>query len=144
VDLSSVTVIGVIAFACFKFVGYLLSFHLIKRFHPQIQASALVMSVARTVLGVMVGGTLYFAWNATRHRFAGFYNFSYEPVPYYLVLVLLRIFVWGAMILLFGRMANLSAGRMTRYALSGVLLSSILDIPAALFTFLIPGGVLFC
>ena|GEM_PF-2391552 len=142
-DLSSVTAIGVAAFACFKFVGYLLSFHLIKRFHPQIQASAIVMSVARTVLGMIVGGALYFAWDAARHRFAGFYNFSYEPVPYYLVLVFLRIFVWGAMILLFARMVNLSTGRMALYAFSGVLLSSILDIPAALFTFLVPGGVLF-
>jgi len=65
-------------------------------------------------------------------------------VPYYLVLVFLRIFVWGAMILLFARMVNLSTGSMALYALSGVLLSSILDIPAALFTFLVPGGVLFC
>jgi len=65
-------------------------------------------------------------------------------VPYYLVLVFLRIFVWGAMILLFARMVNLSTGRMALYAFSGVLLSSILDIPAALFTFLVPGGVLFC
>jgi len=59
VDLSSVTAIGVAAFTCFKFVGYLLSFHLIKRFHPQIQASAIVMSVARTVLGMIVGGARF-------------------------------------------------------------------------------------
>ena len=133
-DLSSATVIGVIAFACFKFAGYLLAFRFLKGIHASVQASALLMAVTRTVLGLMVGGALYFGLNAPSH----------EALPYYLLLVLLRVFVWGAIILLFTRTAKVALGRVWLYTLGGALLSSLMDIPAALFAFLVPGGVLFC
>ena len=133
-DLSSVTVIGVIAFACFKFVGYLLAFRFLKRIHPAVEASALLMAGTRTVLGLIVGATLYFGWNAPSH----------EALSYYLLLILLRIFIWGAIILFFTRTAKVAFGRALLYTFGGALLSSLMDIPAALFAFLVPGGVLFC
>jgi len=134
VDLSDVTVIGVIAFACAKFGGYFLAFRFLKRIHPTIQASALVMAGTRTVLGLIVGGALYFGWNAP----------SREALPYYLLLTLLRLFIWGAIIHYFIGKANVARGRTWLYTLGGVLLSSLMDIPAAFFAFLVPGGVLFC
>lgn len=132
-DLSSLTAIGVIAFACFKFAGYLLAFRFLKRIHPVVQASALLMAGTRTVLGVIVGGVLYLGWDAPSH----------QAVPYYLLLVLLRIFIWGAVIHLFTRRADVPYGRELLYSFGGALLSSLMDIPAAVFAFLIPGGVLF-
>jgi hypothetical protein len=134
VDLSDVTVIGVIAFACAKFGGYFLAFRFLKRIHPVIQASALLMASTRTVLGLIVGGALYFGWNAPSH----------EALPYYLLLTLLRVFIWGAIIHYFTGKANIARGKTWLYTFGGVLLSSLMDIPAAFFAFLVPGGVLFC
>ena len=133
-DLSDVTVIGVIAFACAKFGGYFLAFRFLKRIHSAIQASALAMASTRTVLGLLVGGALYFGWDAS----------SREAVPYYLLLTLLRVFIWGAIIYYFTRKANVSRGRKWLYIFGGALLSGLMDIPAAFFAFLVPGGVLFC
>jgi hypothetical protein len=143
-DLSSVTVVGVIAFACFKFAGYCLFFFILKKKQSAIQANTLLMAGARTVLGLIAGGALYFGWDALGHRFSGFYNLSVEFLPHYLVLVLLRIFVWGATIHFFTRKAGLRRGRELLYALGGTIWSSLIDIPAAFLTMFIPGAVLFC
>jgi|SRR5579859_88379 len=143
-DFSSVTAVGVIAFCCFKFAGYFLAFVFLKKNQPEVQASAILMAGVRAVLGIIVGGTLYFGWDTLRHKFSGFYNFSYELLPYYLLLILLRIFVWGVTIHFFSRKTNLGRGRECLYALGGTLWSSFLDLPAAFFAFLIPGGYLFC
>ena len=143
-DLSDVNPIGVIAFSCLKFAGYISAFMLLKRIQPGIQPSAVVMAVARTVLGVTAGGMLYFAWDVLRHRISGFYNFSYEALPYYIVLSVLRVFVWVAAILFFSRKINLSRGTVWLYAWGGTVWSGLMDFPAALFAFLIPGAVLFC
>ena len=133
-DLSSVTVIGVIAFACFKFAGYLLVFRFLLRIHPAVQASAWLMAVTRTVLGVLVGGAVYFGWNAPTR----------QAIPYYLLLVLLRIFIWGAVIHFFIRGDDMPFRKKLLYSFDGAVLSSLMDIPAAVFAFLVPGGVLFC
>ena len=143
-DFSSVTAVGVIAFCCFKFAGYFLAFVFLKKNQPEVQASAILMAGVRAVLGVIVGGTLYFGWDALRHQVNGFYNFSYEVLPYYLILILLRIFVWEVTIHFFSRKTNLRRGTKWLYALGGALWSSLLDIPAAFFAVLIPGGFLFC
>jgi hypothetical protein len=100
-DLSSVTSLGVIAFLCFKFAGYLLLFVFLKREQPAVQAGALFMAGARAALGILAGGMLYLGWDAARHRVSGFYNFSYEVWPYYSVLFVLRILVWAATIYIF-------------------------------------------
>jgi len=143
-DLSSVNAVGVIAFSCFKFAGYLLLFVLLKRMQPAVQASAIFMACARTALGVLAGGMLYLGWDAARHRFSGFYNFSLEVLPYYSVLFVLRVLVWAATIYIFWRNATLRHSKVWQYALGGSLLSSLMDIPAALFTLFVPGAVLFC
>ena len=143
--LSSVTALGVIAFSCFKFFGNYPAFVFLKNNQPAIQANALLMGAARTVLGVLVGGSLYFGWDVLCHRFSGFYNFSYEALPYYLVLVFVRIFVWLAIIHFFSRKTSLRGDREWRYFLGGTLWSSFMDFPAALFAaFFMPGAFLFC
>jgi hypothetical protein len=142
-DLSSVNAVGVIAFGCFKFAGYLLLFVLLKRMQPAIQASVILMASARTALGILAGGMLYFGWDAAR-RGSGFYNFSYEVVPYYSALFVLRILVWAATIYIFWRNASLRQDRVWLYALGGSLCSSLMDVPAGFFTLFIPGAVLFC
>ena len=143
-DLSSVTVVGVIAFACFKFAAYCLFFYILKKNQSAIQANTMLMAGARTVLGLIAGGALYFGWDALGHRFSGLYNLSVEFLPHYLVLILLRIFVWGVIIHFFTRSANLSRRKECSYALGGTLWSSIMDVPAAFLTMFIPGAVLFC
>jgi hypothetical protein len=143
-DLSSVNAIGVIAFSCFKFAGYLLLFVWLKRMQPAVQANLILMASARTALGILAGGMLYFGWDAARHRFSGFYNLSLEMLPYYSVLFVLRVFVWAATIYIFWRTATPRHNKVWQYALGGSLLSSLMDIPAALFTLFIPGAVLFC
>jgi hypothetical protein len=143
-DLSSVNSVGVIAFLCFKFAGYLLLFVLLKRVQPAVQASVILMASARAVLGILAGGMLYFGWDAARHRFSGFYNFSLEAAPYYSVLFVLRVLVWAATIYIFWRSASLRHDKVWLYALGGSLWSSLMDVPAAIFALFVPGGVLFC
>jgi len=143
-DLSSVNPVGVIAFLCFKFAGYFLLFVLLKRMQPAVQASAIFMASARAALGILAGGMLYLGWDAVRHRVSGFYNFSYEVLPYYSVLFVLRILVWAATIYIFWRSATLRHSKVWQYALGGSLLSSLMDVPAALLSMFIPGAVLFC
>ncbi len=143
-DLSSVNLVGVIAFLCFKFAGYLLLFALLKRMQPAVQASVILMASTRAALGILAGGMLYFGWDALRHRFSGFYNFSLEVLPYYSVLFVLRILVWAATVYIFWRNATPRHSKVWQYALGGSLLSSLMDIPAALFTLFVPGAVLFC
>jgi hypothetical protein len=143
-DLSSVNTVGVIAFACFKFVGYLLLFIMLKRMQPEVQTSVILMAGTRAALGILAGGMLYFGWDAARHRVSGFYNFSYELLLYYAVLFVLRILVWAATIYIFWRNASLRQDRVWLYALGGSLCSSLMDVPAAFFTLFVPGAVLFC
>jgi hypothetical protein len=133
-DLSSATTIGVVAFACFKFAGYFLAFRFLKRIQSAIEATPLLMAGTRTALGLLVGGALYFGWDAPKH----------EELSFYLLLTFLRIGVWGATLIYFTRKAYVRPARALLYTFGGVLLSSFMDIPAALFAFLIPGGVLFC
>jgi len=92
------------------------------------------MAVTRTVLGVLVGGAVYFGWNAPTR----------QAIPYYLLLVLLRILIWGAVIHLFIRGDDMPFRKKLLYSFGGAVLSSLMDIPAAVFAFLVPGGVLFC
>jgi hypothetical protein len=143
-DFSSVNTLGVIVFSCAKFGGYVLAFVLLKRMQPAIQTNSFLMAGARTALGLIVGGALYFAWDAARHQFSGFYNFSDRFLPYYFALSILRFFVWAAVIYIFSKRINLPLGRVCLYALAGSLWSDFMDIPAALFTFLTPGAVYFC
>ncbi len=143
-DLSSVNLVGVIAFLCFKFAGYLLLFALLKRMQPAVQASVILMASTRAALGILAGGMLYFGWDALRHWFSGFYSFSLEVLPYYSVLFVLRILVWAATVYIFWRNATPRHSKVWQYALGGSLLSSLMDIPAALFTLFVPGAVLFC
>ena|SRR5260221_11591042 len=143
-DLSSVNPVGVIAFLCFKFAAYFLLFWLLKKNQPVIQASILLMAGTRAVLGILAGGLLYFAWDAARHQFSGFYNLSYAEWPYYSVLFALRILVWAATIYIFWKNTGLRQDKLWLYALAGALCSSVMDVPAAFFTLFVPGGVLFC
>lgn len=143
-DLSSVNPVGVIAFLCFKFAGYFLLFVLLKRMQPAVQANAILMASARIALGIVAGGVLYFGWDAARHRISGFYNFSYEVLPYYSVLFVLRVLVWATTIYVFWRNTGLRHGKIWSYALGGSVASSLMDIPAALLTLFVPGAVLFC
>ena len=143
-DLSSVNPVGVIAFLCLKFAGYLLLFVLLKSMQPAVQASAIVMASVRAALGILAGGMLYFGWDTVRHRSSGFYNFSYEVWPYYSVLFVLRILVWAATIYIFWRNATPRHSKVWQYALGGSFLSSLMDIPAAFFALFVPGAVLFC
>ncbi len=143
-DLSSVTPFGAVVFACFKFIGYLFAFLLLKKIQPAVQGNIWLMAGARALMGIAVGGSLYFAWNAARHRYASFYNFSYEPLPYYLVLSVLRVLVWVAAIYCFSRNAKLTPGKTWPYGVGGSVFSALMDVPAAFLTILVPGAVLFC
>jgi hypothetical protein len=143
-DLSFLNAVGVIAFLGLKFVGYILAFVYLKRIQPAVQSGALPMACTRAVLGVIAGGALYFAWDVLFYENHRFYKFSHEGLSYYLVLTLLRVFVWVVTIHFFTRRTGLRRGKVSLYVMGGTLWSSFMDIPAAFFAFLIPGGILFC
>src|SRR5260221_2614623 len=101
------------------------------------------MAGIRAVLGILAGGLLYFAWDAARHQFSGFYNLSYAEWPYYLVLFALRILVWAATIYIFWKNTGLRQDKLWLYALAGALCSSVMDVPAAFLLYLSPAAFFF-
>jgi RsiW-degrading membrane proteinase PrsW (M82 family) len=143
-ELSDTTAVAVIAFVCFKAIGYAFLVIWLKKREPQIRPHTLLIVGVRVLIGLLTAAILSFFWDAARHRFNGFYNVSYEFLPYYSVLFVLRIFVWAVTLYIFSRNNTLSSKKIWLYALAGSICSSLMDIPAGFLTILVPGALHIC
>jgi hypothetical protein len=92
--------------------------------------------VARTGLGIVVG--VSFATLILK------FGIGSSDFPFYVALLPIRFVEWAVIIWLFFRNSRESELRLTLYSLLGSLWSYLLDVPAIVAAFVVPGGMWIC
>ena len=129
-----------VAFLIVKFVGYLLAGMLLKHFQPEMKTKPWQIATMRTVLGAIFGPILalvvipYFDDHVPH----------FETWMAYLLMVILRLFVWSVVVFWALRTAQVSRRRRVAYVLAGVLWSCLLDIPGFFLAEIAPGEISIC
>ena len=127
--------LGLAYFATVKFVGYTAAASLIKRRIPDSPASPWVVGGVRTIIGLGAGmGAAYLASQLGILR---------SEVGFYALLAPIRICEWLILLRLFFHRDWIWSRSLTLAAL-GTVWSYVLDIPAIIAVFAIPGGAWIC
>ena len=127
--------IGLIAYSTIKLIGYSLFGRQANKWYKKTSPHPIIFGVTRTLLGVAVGiGSLFLLSSLTSHQGALFFVF----------LIPIRFFEWFLILYLFYERKNYSFKRISGYAVMGIIWSFVLDIPAIMSVFIIPGGVWVC
>ena len=128
--------LGLAYFAAVKLVGYTAAASFIKRRIPGSSASAWFVGGVRTVIGLGAGiGAVYVASQLGILR---------SEVGFYALLAPIRICEWLILLALFFRRPDWDLPRSLKLAALGTLWSYVLDIPAIMAMFVIPGGAWIC
>jgi hypothetical protein len=127
--------LGLVYFAAVKLVGYTAAASFIKRRIPSSSASPWLVGGVRTVIGLGAGiGAAYVASQLGILR---------SEVGFYALLAPIRMCEWLILLrLFFHRDWNWS--RSLKLAALGTVWSYVLDIPAIMAVFAIPGGAWIC
>jgi hypothetical protein len=127
--------LGLVYFAAVKLVGYTAAASFIKRRIPGSSASPWLVGGVRTVIGLGAGiGAAYVASQLGLLR---------SEVGVYALLAPIRICEWLILLGLFFR-RDWEWPRSLKLAVLGTLWSYVLDIPAIMAVFVIPGGAWIC
>jgi hypothetical protein len=128
--------LGLVYFAAIKFAGYSAAAYYIKKRIPGATSSPWFIGATRTVIGLLVGiGAAFLAESL---------GILKSELAWYALLAPLRLLEWLALLWLFFRRFNWSWARSLKLAALGSLWSYILDIPAVLAVFVVPGGAWIC
>jgi hypothetical protein len=128
--------LGLVYFAGVKLAGYTISGHCFNRLMHATRPRPWVFGAARTALGLAAGiafGTAASNVGLTR-----------SELVYYLALAPVRMGEWLLILWLFYGKRGLHGGRLSKYAAGGSAWSYLLDVPAILAVFVIPGGAWVC
>jgi hypothetical protein len=152
------TEVGFLAFAAVKLAGYTAAGFLLRKSYrslpragaisltgadsnvaePQLLASPatpFLFGIARTAVGIMVGMTFATALA----------SFGLADTPaFYFGLFPVRLAEWSLVIWLFFARTQFNGLRLTKQSLIASFLSYMLDLPAILAMFVIPGGMWIC
>ena len=127
--------LGLAYFAAVKLVGYTAAASLIKRRIPDSPASPWVVGGVRTVIGLAAGiGAAYLASQLGILR---------SELGFYALLAPIRICEWLILLRLFFH-HDWDWSRSLKLAALGTVWSYVLDIPAIMAVFVIPGGAWIC
>ena len=127
--------LGLAYFAAVKFVGYAAAASFIKRRIPDSSASPWLVGGVRTVIGLGAGiGAAYVASQLGILR---------SEVGFYALLAPIRICEWLILLRLFFH-RDWEWSRSLKLAALGTVWSYVLDIPAIMAVFVIPGGAWIC
>jgi hypothetical protein len=127
--------LGLAYFAAVKFVGYSAAASFINRRIPDTSASPWLVGGVRTVIGLGAGiGAAYLASQLGILR---------SEVGFYALLAPIRICEWLILLRLFFR-RDWDWSRSLKLAALGTAWSYVLDIPAIMAVFAIPGGAWIC
>jgi hypothetical protein len=130
------TVIGAGAFVAIKFAGYTLAGRQLNRSHGAERGSPWIFGLARTCLGVAAGVT--YAIYAERIAI------SHSDVGFFLWLLPVRVAEWLLILFLFFERHDLHIPRLLKNTGLGTAWSYLLDAPAFLAAWFIPGGFWVC
>jgi hypothetical protein len=127
--------IGLIAYTTVKLVGYSFFGRKLNQWYNKAAPRPFVFGAVRTLLGVIVGvSSLFMLSNLTSNQGALFFIF----------LIPIRFCEWFLILYLFYERKNYSFKRISGYSALGIICSFLLDIPAIISVFVIPGGVWVC
>ena len=128
--------LGLVYFAAVKFAGYTAAASFIKRRIPDSSASPWLVGGVRTVIGLGAGiGAAYAASQLGILR---------SEVGFYALLAPIRMCEWLLLLALFFRRPEWDWPRSLKLAALGTVWSYVLDIPAIMAVFVIPGGSWIC
>ena len=128
--------LGLVYFAAVKLVGYTAAASFIKTRISGSSASPWLVGGVRTVIGLAAGiGAAYVASQLGILR---------SEVGFYALLAPIRICEWLIVLGLFFRRPDWDWPRSLKLAALGTLWSYVLDIPAIMAVFVIPGGAWIC
>ena len=130
------TSLGLVYFGAVKLAGYTAAAVFLRRRYPDCQTPPIIPGAVRTAIG--------FAAGIGAVSLAGVLGASRSEALFYLLLVPIRIVEWLTLLWLFYRKPKWDLGRATRFAALGTLWSFVLDLPAVLAMFSIPGGAWIC
>jgi hypothetical protein len=128
--------LGLAYFAAVKFAGYTAAGVWLNRRYGQSARTPFAFGMARTALGVAAGfafGFLALGLGLTKSELA-----------FYLLLAPIRLAEWSLIIWLFYGREEPDLRRLVVYATLGSLWSYVLDLPAILAVFILPGGAWIC
>ena len=128
--------LGLISFAAVKFAGYTAAATFLNKQLPESTASAWFVGGVRTVIGLAAGFGAIFA--------AGHLGVLRSEAAFYALLLPIRLCEWLILLGLFYRRPEWEWGRSLKFAAFGTLWSYVLDVPAVLAIFTIPGGAWIC
>jgi hypothetical protein len=127
--------LGLAYFAAVKFAGYTAAASFIRRRIPDSSASPWLVGGVRTIIGLGAGiGAAYTASQLGILR---------PEVGFYALLAPIRMCEWIFLLAVFFR-RNWTWPRSLKLAALGTVWSYVLDIPAILAVFVIPGGAWIC
>jgi hypothetical protein len=130
------TPIGIAAFAVVKLAGYTAAGAFLRRRFGSPGPPSLIFGIARTVLGLGVG--IAFATSM------GALGFLRSEALYYVLLAPVRVAEWLLALWFFYRAVEPRSGRRWKFAALGSAWSYLLDLPAVLAVFSVPGGMWIC
>ena len=128
--------LGLAYFAGVKFAGYSAAAYYLKAKFPESSASPWLVGAVRTAIGLAAGFGAVYA--------AGHLGIGKSELGWYALLVPIRICEWLILLALFFRRPTWNWPHAFRLALLGTVWSYVLDLPAALAVFVIPGGAWIC
>lgn len=128
--------LGVVYFAAVKLVGYTAAAWFLKRRYGQPGVNAWAADGVRTVIGLVVGVIAVFL--------ASQLDIFRTTPAFFILLVPTRIAEWLLLLWLFFERPAWSWGRALTWASLGTVWPFILDIPAIISAFALPGGVWIC
>lgn len=128
------TAFGVTAFSALKLAGYSVAGLYLNRAEGTPRPHPLAFGLARTAFGIAVG------YGVTLTRV----SITNQAIPFYAGLIPVRVLEWLLILWLFYRSVPDFAERRNRYVVLGVGWSFVLDLPAAVAAFSVPGGFWVC
>jgi hypothetical protein len=130
------TFLGIAYFAAVKFAGYSAAGYFVNRSENTNRPKPLVFGGVRTALGIAAGISYSFLLS--------WVSVSNQELIFYAGLIPVRFLEWLLVLWLFYRNVPQVRARRMLYVVLGVIWSYILDLPAVLIAFVLPGGFWIC
>ncbi len=128
--------LGLVYFAAVKFAGYTAAARFLTSQLPENRPNSFVVGGVRTAIGFVAGIAAVFVVTQI--------GVGREGPIFFSLLVPVRVAEWLVLLAIFYRKPDWSWARSLKYAALGTAWSFLLDLPAILAVFALPGGSWIC